>query len=115
MDSYLSPSDTSTELRPTGLDSLAGHSNGHDSAPLPATDFVRLHHSLMSHDNGRRSTFHNKFHVASHGDSHDSTPLLFMINSSSSRAAHDEAVTNNRYQSVAPSAYKKGGPRYVIL
>ena len=43
---------------------------------------LRLHHSLMSRDNGRRSTFRNKFHVASHGDSHDSTPLLFMINSS---------------------------------
>ena len=118
MESYLSPPDTSTELRSTGLDSLAGHSNGHDSAPLPvmdttrlyhslvghsnghdsapfsAIDFVRLLHSLVSHDNGRCSTPRNRLHVAGHGDGHDSTPLLFRTNSSWPRAAHYQAVTN---------------------
>ena len=75
--------DTPAGLQSTGLDPLAGHSNGYDSAPLPVMDFVRLHYSLadrydahdtaslpttdlvrfhqslMSHDNGRRSTLRN--------------------------------------------------------
>ena len=134
MDSYLFPPGTSTKLRPTGLHSLAGHinghdsaplpamdtawlhhslachSNGHDSTPLPAMDFVRLLHSLASHDNGCRSTPRNRLHVAGHGNGHDFTPLLFITNSFWHRAAHCQTVTNVAISLLHPPPIK-GGPQ----
>ena len=108
MDSYLSLPGTSTELRPTGLHSLTGHSNGHDSAPLPATDTVRLLHSLASRDNGHCSTPCNRLHEAGHGDGHDFTPLLFITNFSWPRTAHCQAVTNIAISLLRPLPIKRG-------
>ena len=108
MDSYFSLSGTSTKLRPTGLDPLAGCSNGHNSAPLPAMDTARPLHSLASHDNRRRSTPRNTPHVAGHGDDHDSTPLLFITNSFWPRTAHCQTVTNVAISLLHSPPIKRG-------
>ena len=134
--SHLSPLDTPAEVQPTGLGPLAGHSNGHDSAPLPAADPTRLHHSLTgcsnshstaplpatdtvrffhpraSHDNGHRSTPCGRLHVARFGDA---TGLLYY---SSQQTPPDPGQPTTRRLRMSLSGYCpppiKGGPKYVI-
>ena len=80
--SHLSPPDTPVRLRSIGLAPLAGRSNSHSTAPLPATDSTRLHHSLAGHNNGHDpallpATDSTRLHhsLAGHNNGHDPAPL----------------------------------------